>query len=345
MGDDEIHELTPAELNDRGIELAERGEHAAAERWFRRAADTGSSDAWLNLGRLLKMLGRMAEALAAYDEAGRLGAAEGYLLSGDLLHAELDDVEAAKSAYRKAIAMGDPDAWVNLGVTFESEGELDHALHAYETAVGQGDRAANLQLAELLVRLDAEPATVEHAYREAFAAGEDRALLGLGQVLRESGSPDEAEAFLREAVTRDVDGAHAALGWLLESRHLRGAAETAYREGFALGDGAAALCLANLLSASERYGEAESTYRDAIALGELDAHNNLGVLLLELERYDEAENELRAGATAGDPLAALNYAKLLLEADRTDEAEVALEVAVRGGDESAAQMLADLREA
>ena len=153
MGSAEPHEPSAAELNARGIELAENGEYAAAERWFRRAAETGSPDAWLNLGRLLAILGRFADALAAYGEAGRLGLAAGYLLSGDLLHAELDDVEAAKKAYRKAIEMGDVDAWVNLGVTLESEGDLLEAREAYESAVRLGDRAANWQLAELLVRM------------------------------------------------------------------------------------------------------------------------------------------------------------------------------------------------
>ncbi len=344
MGSTEPHEPSAAELNARGIELAENGEYAAAERWFRRAAETGSPDAWLNLGRLLSILGRFADALAAYGEAGRLGLAAGYLLSGDLLHAELDDVEAAKKAYRKAIEMGDVDAWVNLGVTLESEGDLLEAREAYESAVRLGDRAANWQLAELLVRMGVDAAAVEPAYREAIEGGEDRALLGLGLVLHGRGAFAEAEPLLRSAVERDVESAHAALGVLLEARRLRGEAETTYRAGMEHGDGAAALNLGNLLTGDERFAEAETAYRRAIELGEVDAYNNLGALHLALERDDEAEEALRNGAAAGDALAARNYAALLLDAERLDEAEVALEVAIRGGDTAAVQMLADLRE-
>jgi tetratricopeptide (TPR) repeat protein len=344
MGSTEPEEPSAAELNARGIELAENGEYAAAERWFRRAAETGSPDAWLNLGRLLAILGRFADALQAYREAGRLGMAAGYLLSGDLLHAELDDVEAAKTEYRKAIEMGDVDAWVNLGVTFESEGDFADARAAYESAVRLGDRAANWQLAELLVRMGADQELVEPAYREAIEGGEDRALLGLGLVLHGRGALFEAEPLLRKAVERDVESAHAALGVLLEARHLRGEAETTYRAGMEHGDGAAALNLGNLLTGDERFAEAETAYARAIGLGEVDAYNNLGALHLALERDGEAEEALRNGAAAGDALAARNYAALLLEAERIDEAEVALEVAIRGGDATAVQMLADLRE-
>ena len=344
MASADAEEPTPAELNARGIELAENGEYAAAERWFRRAAETGSPDAWMNLGRLVALLGRYADALKAYDEAGRLGTSEGYLLSGDLLHAELGDVESAKKAYRKATDMGNVDAWVNLGVTFESEGDLEDARHAYESAVRLGDRAANWQLAELLVRLDADHDVIEPAYREAIDGREDRALLGLGLLLHGRGAFADAEPYLRRAVERDVESAHAALGVLLEARSLRGEAESTYREGLVRGDAAAALNLGNLLTGDERFAEAETTYRSAIALGEVDAYNNLGALYLALERDDEAEEALRNGAAAGDSLAARNYAALLLDAERVDEAEVALEVAVRGGDTAAAQMLADLRE-
>ena len=123
--------------------------------------------------------------------------------------------------------MGYVDAWVNLGVTFESEGDLDRRAHAYESAVAPGDRAANWQLAELLVRLDADPATVEPApTARRSTAGEDRALLGLGLVLHGEGRSPRPSRSCARAVERDVEAPTPRSACCSRRASLRGEAET-----------------------------------------------------------------------------------------------------------------------
>ena len=146
------------ELNERAIELADRGELEAAEGVFRRAADAGSLASLFNLGRLLGLTGRPGEAFEVFREGARRDDPIALLQYGNLLHDERNDAPAAIDAYRRAIALGSIDAYVSMGAVLEAEGDAAQARAAYETAIGLGDRAANWQLAELLVDLGDEPA-------------------------------------------------------------------------------------------------------------------------------------------------------------------------------------------
>src|ERR1700682_3909971 len=199
------------ELNERAIELADRGELEAAEQIFRRAADAGSLASLFNLGRLLGLVGRPREAFEMFREGARRDDPIALLQYGNLLHDEMGDAPAAIEAYRRAIALGSIDAYVSMGAVFEAEGDSERARTAYEAAIGLGDRAANWQLAELLVEIG-EESSAEPAYREAIDGGEERAHLGLAFLLKDDGRLVAAESHFRRAAASKVEGAHAALG-------------------------------------------------------------------------------------------------------------------------------------
>ena len=107
------------ELNERAIELADRGELEAAEAVFRRAAEAGSLASLFNLGRLLGLTGRPGEAFDA-EEAFKRGAAE-----------------------------GDPLAARNYGEALLDWGRSEEGEVAFEVAIQGGDELAAELLADL----------------------------------------------------------------------------------------------------------------------------------------------------------------------------------------------------
>ncbi|MCW6507883.1 tetratricopeptide repeat protein [Lichenifustis flavocetrariae] len=91
-------------------------------------------------GSALRMLGRVAEARDAFDEAGRLDPHSGratFLLA--LSAQDLQDFAAARDGYLRVLANNPElvEAHVNLGTVLQAMGDLEGAKQAYGAAVRQ----------------------------------------------------------------------------------------------------------------------------------------------------------------------------------------------------------------
>ena len=100
---------------------------------YRQAADENphNAAAWINLGRLLHVLGRTAEAEEVYRDAlGRAGPDPLLLFNQAVLLEDVGRTTAALDAYQAALA-GDPDladCHYNLARLYESLGKQQHAI-------------------------------------------------------------------------------------------------------------------------------------------------------------------------------------------------------------------------
>jgi len=100
---------------------------------YRQAADENphNAAAWINLGRLLHMLGRTAEAEEVYRGAlGHVGPDPLLLFNQAVLLEDVGRISAALDAYQAALA-GDPDladCHYNLARLYESLGKPQHAI-------------------------------------------------------------------------------------------------------------------------------------------------------------------------------------------------------------------------
>jgi tetratricopeptide (TPR) repeat protein len=100
---------------------------------YRQAAEENphNAAAWINLGRLLHVLGRTVEAEEVYRRAlGRAGTDPLLLFNQAVLLEDVGKTEAALNAYQAALA-GDPDladCHYNLARLYESLGRQQHAI-------------------------------------------------------------------------------------------------------------------------------------------------------------------------------------------------------------------------
>jgi len=153
----------------------------------RRRADAGEIQALADLGDLLYW-DDPEGARAAYQEAIDAGHRHAMIDLAMVLHARLEDDDAALAVYRRAIGSGDPDlaaeAMVELAQMYLSQGNRPAARAMYQQAIDT---------------------------RHAEWAAE--AMLGLAYEMRRQGDPDAALALYRRAIeTGNADSSgHASL--------------------------------------------------------------------------------------------------------------------------------------
>ena len=250
-----------------------RGDHGAAARHFRRAAelDPTSSMAEYDLGTLLQ-------------SRGELDAAIGHL--------------------RRALEIR-PDharARINLGVALASRGEVGEAIGHFEKALelDPGDPVAHANLA-LALQSRGDLGGAERHLRRALELDPDHvpAHESLGNVLVATGRLEEGIAHYREVLRLEPERpeVHGQLGLVLRSlgdlkgaiRHLREAAL------LAPGDALAHNRLGNALLAAGDLDGAILHYRRVVELEPRNVHGraNLGMALDRAGRTEEAEEHLR----------------------------------------------------
>ncbi|MCB0221928.1 MAG: tetratricopeptide repeat protein, partial [Chrysiogenetes bacterium] len=139
----------------------------------------GNARAHYNLGQTLARAGDDEGALRAYKEAEARGYDEATFALATTLH-RMGQIPAAKAAYQRALKQHPRPAevWVNLGLLYKQEGDLGQADRAYEWA------------------LEFEPKNTD-------------ALLNLGNLRLKQGRPEEAETVFTGIIAEHPEMAQA----------------------------------------------------------------------------------------------------------------------------------------
>ena len=301
-------------LINQGYSLLQLGRLEEAVVAFEQAIrlDPGSADAYYNLGGALQELGRLEEALDAYKQAIRLrpNDVEAYNHQGGVLM-RLGRLEEGLVAVEQAIHL-DPNyssAYYNRGVVLGLLGRPAEALVTLEQAI----------------HLDSNFANFAPAYnRKGLALRElgrpKEALVAFEQAIRLD--PNDADTYCcRGIVLRELGRPEEALVALERAIHLDPSNALAYYNK--------GLALAKL----RRPEEAVLAFEQAIRLdpNDVPAHFNRGSALQELGRLEEAlvayEQTIRLDSNHAR--AYTNKASALGQLGRSEEALVAFEQALR----------------
>lgn len=200
-------------LQRQAAELQRQGRRLEAIGAYRRllALDPAHTDAWYELGALLKSTGQLDEALKAYGEAlarGVRAPEEVHLNRAVILSDHLRRDAEAETELQAALTAnsGFLPAWLNLGNLHEERGRRDEAAACYERmlAAATGDAADAGLRCEALARLvqlrpPADPADARLAKLRAVVADQAcsgafgaNACFALGRALDALGQFDEA---------------------------------------------------------------------------------------------------------------------------------------------------------
>jgi tetratricopeptide (TPR) repeat protein len=254
-----------------------------------------------SLGLVLRIMGRLDEAIDEFHEAMRLK--PDYLQPHYNLAntwRELRRFDEAIAEFREAIRLGGDvydECHHDLALALRDAGRLDEAIEEYRE----------------VVRLQRDDPS---AHRD------------LAVALRDAGRPDEAIAAYRE-VLRLAPGdapAHYDLALLLYSTGRFDEAIAAHHKALRLkpDDPESYFQLGNKLSAKSRFDEAIAAYREAIRLKPDDsrAHDNLGYALRQVGRFEEAIAACRKALDLKSDVAGThhNLAIALRQAGRLREA-------------------------
>lgn len=208
---------SPAVLRLAGIAAYLAGDDLRAVGFLSKCTALDSQDmaAWINLGNAFQRLGRVKDALAAFDRvvaaAPRLAVA--HFNRGNALQALGRSAEAVE-AYSAALAI-EPSfikGHLNLGLALKALGRLDEATAAYRRAL-----ALNPDYAEAHTNLGAalqqrgECLAAIAAHRRAIALNPHlaQAYVNLGNALVEAGEIAEGVAAIRRAIVLKPDLAEA----------------------------------------------------------------------------------------------------------------------------------------
>lgn len=192
-----------------GLALARAGRTADALAVLERAAEADPTSPLPDhaRGRLLAELGRPAEAFAAYDRAlaRRPDHTETRLARASLALGQGRTAEALADFNRAARDRPDlSQPWLGLGMTLERVGNMGGAVTAYREALARNgeDAVALNNLAWLLALGAGDPSEALALARRAAALLPDdpSVLTTLGESLRRTGQPTEAEAALDRAI-------------------------------------------------------------------------------------------------------------------------------------------------
>jgi tetratricopeptide (TPR) repeat protein len=321
---------------------------AEAEALYRRslAAKPDQPQVWNNLGKLLRGLNRVREAIVAFREAVRVkpNFAEGHLNLGIAL-SDLDDFTGAEKSYREALRL-QPNfvmAKQSLVAALTKQGRAQEAESLARQTLAQAAHQPR-QTAALQHNL-AIALSEQHKHEEALrylasaqanAPDMPMADTNRGNILQQMGRLEEAADSYERALARNpLDFmAHAELNRLLYRLGREDAFLKSYDDAAAGYPRHPALPLdkAGLLLKSERFALAKENFERAIQIDPLSvtAHDGLGLALAQLNEF-EASARAHEKAVALEPDNAnawTNYALTLLRARKSDKALFAAERAL-----------------
>ncbi|MFC8623034.1 tetratricopeptide repeat protein [Streptomyces anulatus] len=265
-------DTTPGALLTLGRIEEEYGDEEAAEGWFRRAADAGSTEAAGRLGSLLFVREDHTAASPYLEKAAE---------SGDTVaQCQLGIALLQRSEYwlRRAAESGDGIAAFWLGDLLRGDGILEDALRWYRKAAEAGLRAGvATRIGEVLYGFgDHEEA--EQWFRTAVEEGDSNGLNGIGRAHEERGALEEAARFYgRSAASGDSAGAYN-FASIMENQGALNKARKWFARAHELGDYDGAYALGRSLMRENRHDEAEEWFRKAEGLGHHKAESALADL-------------------------------------------------------------------
>ncbi|MBP2295840.1 O-linked N-acetylglucosamine transferase, SPINDLY family protein [Azospirillum rugosum] len=192
-----------------GVVRAQQGDARACVRCIRSALAIREAPEYLyNLGTALRDLGRLDEAVAAYERVVRLAPdrADAHMAVGALHQLRRQPIEAI-AAYRRAIAIrpDSAEAHSSLGMVLQEVGQREEAIAAFSAAIlhkpSHAEGHSNLGFAlQGLGRLSESAAAfaVALAFRPEFP----EAWSNLGNTFKEMGLLDRAVAAYRTALAQ-----------------------------------------------------------------------------------------------------------------------------------------------
>lgn len=162
------------ELIELGCTLADQGLHPAAIAAFQEAWRMGSPDARLNMGNSFWALGDNERAREAFRDAASAGVEEAWLNLA-IIALEFSDWDGAEQAARMALGVGDEKAWGPLGSALWEKGDEAGAEQAFRQSLRTRESEGMLQLAFLLDK-QARVAEAMEVAREAADLGNAAAI-------------------------------------------------------------------------------------------------------------------------------------------------------------------------
>jgi tetratricopeptide (TPR) repeat protein len=265
--------------------------------------DQGAWMAHGNLGHALAKTGRVAGAIAQFEQALRIKPddARTHYNLGNLL-SQTGRLPEAMAEFEEALRI-DPDyaeAHNNLGEVLWREGRIPDAFAQYQQAlqIKPGYAEAHNNLGNALLQTGHVPEAMDQ-YKLALSLKPDfaEARNNLGLALFKTGEAPEAIEQYRQALRSDPDnaGAHYNLGNALQQIGQMPEAMEQYQQAVLLKpDYAEALNNLGLaLSQAGRRSEAMERYQQALSINPdyAEAHNNLGGALAQTGRLTEAKQQ------------------------------------------------------
>jgi Flp pilus assembly protein TadD len=175
----------------------ERVNEADRVRWYRKAADTGDTEAMYSMGVVLAEQGRTKEAEDWFRKAAEGGESLAMYSLGLLLERQ-GRTEEAERWFRAGAGAGDPDAMFRLGVCLLGQGKAEEAEQWYRAGAGTGQPDAAQNLGVLLAQ-KGNFEEAEYWDLESAKTGNVDAAYNLGVHLALQGKIQEAEYWLRQA--------------------------------------------------------------------------------------------------------------------------------------------------
>jgi tetratricopeptide (TPR) repeat protein len=215
--------------NNLGAALRDREDLDGALAEFREAIrlDSEYATAHNNLGVTLGMKGDLDGALKEIREAIQLDPRDAKARNDlGLTLAVKGDRDGAIDAYREAIRIDPGYAWArnNLGVALREKGDLDGAIEQFQelTRLDPQSADAHVNLGDAL-QARGDRAGAADAYQKAtWLRPSAVSHYNLGNLLRQTGRPEEAERAYREAVRLDGNHHGAAIDALADLQLSRG---------------------------------------------------------------------------------------------------------------------------
>jgi TPR repeat protein len=173
------------------------GDRPATIRAYQIAANHGSAEAALMVGKYMMSDDRPADALPWLSRPGVTALPDGGLLLG-MAQDGVGQTEDAKQTYVAAARAGDARAAHKLGVIYERENDLERAIAWYERAADGGEASAMNNLGMIFVDRDRKLA--ERWLRKAADLGHGMAAHTLAVIAMQEGRDADMRAWLQRAV-------------------------------------------------------------------------------------------------------------------------------------------------